>query len=138
MSDQIERALRPLERQLPGRVSRPGHDGYAAATAIWSKPVGRMPRAVVHCRTADDVLSAIRAACDCDLPLSVRGGGHDWAGRALCDGVVIDVSGMRNVAVASDETATVSGGARAADVVAAADPLGLAPVTGSVAAVGIT
>jgi FAD/FMN-containing dehydrogenase len=97
-----------------------------------------LPRAVAHCRTVDDVLSAIRAARDCDLPLSVRGGGHDWAGRALCDGVVIDVSGMRNVAVASDETATVSGGAGAADVVAATDPLGLAPVTGSVAAVGIT
>ena len=45
---------------------------------------------------------------------------------------------MRNVAVESDDTATVSGGARAADVVAATDPLGLAPVTGSVAAVGIT
>jgi FAD/FMN-containing dehydrogenase len=44
---------------------------------------------------------------------------------------------MRNVAVASDETATVSGGARAADVVAATEPLGLAPVTGSVAAVGM-
>jgi FAD/FMN-containing dehydrogenase len=96
-----------------------------------------MPRALVHCWTVDDVLSAIRAARDCDLPLSVRGGGHDWAGRALCDGVVIDVSGMRNVAVASGEVATVSGGARAADVVAATDPLGLVPVTGSVAAVGI-
>jgi hypothetical protein len=134
----VGRTLDRLAARLPGRVSTPGDDGYAAATAIWSKPVGRTPRAVVHCQTADDVRSAIRAARECGLPLLVRGGGHDWAGRALCDGVVIDMSGMKSVTVASDETATVSGGARAADVVAATDPLGLAPVTGSVAAVGIT
>ena len=47
MPDQIERGLRRLEAQLPGRVSLPGEDGYAAATAIWAKPVGLMPRAVV-------------------------------------------------------------------------------------------
>jgi FAD/FMN-containing dehydrogenase len=118
-------------------VSTPGDDGYAVATAIWSKPVGRMPRAVVHCQTVEDVRSAIRAARDCDLSLSVRGGGHDWAGRALCDGVVMDLTGMRSVAVASDEAATVAGGARTVDVLAATDPLGLAPVTGTCTAVGV-
>jgi FAD/FMN-containing dehydrogenase len=96
-----------------------------------------MPRAVVHCRTVEDVQSAIRAAGDCGLSLSVRGGGHDCVGRALCDGVVIDMSGMRSVAIASDETATVSGGARAADVATATHPYGLAAVTGSVGAVGM-
>ena len=101
MMDLVGRTLDRLAAHLPGRVSTPGDDGYAAATAIWSKPVGRMPRAVVHCRTADDAALAVRAARDCDLPLSVRGGGHDWAGRALCDGVVIDLSGMRSVAVSA-------------------------------------
>ena len=48
MPDHIERALRRLEAQLPGRVSLRGDDGYAAATAIWAKPVGPMPRAVGH------------------------------------------------------------------------------------------
>jgi FAD/FMN-containing dehydrogenase len=137
MTDLIERTFRRLGEQLPGHVSLPGDDGYAAATAIWSKPVGRMPRAVVHCLTAEDVQSAIRAARDCDLPLSVRGGGHDWTGRALCDGVVIDLSGMKGVAVASDVTATVSGGARTADILAATESLGLAPVTGTCSAVGV-
>jgi len=61
MPDQIERTLRSLERQLPGRVSRPGKDGFAAATAIWAKPVGRMPRAVVHCQTTEDVQLSIDA-----------------------------------------------------------------------------
>jgi FAD/FMN-containing dehydrogenase len=118
-------------------LSTPGDPDYADATAIWAKAVGRMPRAVVHCRTAEDVALAIRAARDCDLPLSVRGGGHDWAGRALCHGVVIDLSGMRSVAVGSDGTARISGGARAADVLAVTHSLDLAAVTGSVGAVGM-
>jgi len=60
-------------QQLRGRLSLPGDDRYVAATAIWAKPVGRMPRAVVHCRTPEDAQLGIRAARDCDLPLSVRG-----------------------------------------------------------------
>jgi FAD/FMN-containing dehydrogenase len=137
MTNLVGRTLYRLGERLPGRVSTPGENGYAAATAIWSKPVGRMPRAVVHCRTAEDGALAIRAARDCDLPLSVRGGGHDWAGRALCDGVVIDLSGMRSVAVGADGAARISGGARAADVLANTHALGLAAVTGSVGAVGM-
>jgi FAD binding domain len=119
MTGLIERMLRRLDGQLPGRISKPGDNRYVAATALWAKPIGRMPRAVAHCRTPQDVQSAIRAARDCDLPLSVRGGGHDWAGRALCDGLVIDLSGMNEVVVGTDRrTARISGGARAADVVA--------------------
>jgi FAD/FMN-containing dehydrogenase len=94
MTDLMERTLRRLDGQLSGLVSRPGDERYAAATGIWAKPVGRIPCAVVHCRTPKDVQSALRTARDCDLPLSVRGGGHDWAGRAQCDGIVIDLSGM--------------------------------------------
>ena len=138
MTDLIGRTLNRLSQQLRGHLSLPGDARYAAASAIWAKPVGRTPRAVVHCRTPDDVQSAIRAARDCELELSVRGGGHDWAGRALCEGIVIDLSGMRNVTTSRlQRTARISGGARAADVVAKTDPLGLAPVTGSVGAVGM-
>jgi FAD/FMN-containing dehydrogenase len=138
MTELIGRTLYRLGEQLPGRLSLPGDNRYAAATAIWAKPVGGMPRAVVHCRTPQDVRSSIRAARDCDLPLSVRGGGHDWAGRALCEGLVIDLSGMNAVVLDRDNrTARVSGGARASDVVATTDPLGIAPVTGSVGAVGM-
>ena len=134
----LETRLYKLGNQLSGRMSMPGDDCFAAATAIWSKPSGAMPRAVVHCRTVQDVQSTVRAVRDCELPLSVRGGGHDWAGRALCDGIVIDLSGMNGVRIDRDtHTARISGGARASDVVEAADPLGLAPVTGSVGAVGM-
>jgi len=116
MHDQVEQALRSLERQLPGHVSRPGKDGYAAATAIWAKPVGRMPRAVVHCRTTEDVQLSIGIARDYGLPLSVRAGGHDWASRALCTGVVIDLSRMNGVVIEVDRrSALISSGARASE-----------------------
>ena len=138
MSDQIERTLRSFGGQLPRRVSLPGEDGYAAATAIWAKPVGPLPRAIVHCRTTEDVQSSIKIARDCGLPLSVLGGGHDWAGRALCPGIVIDLSGMNGVSVAADHrSAIISGGARAADVAAVTDRLHIAAVTGTCSAVGM-
>ena len=137
MRRSIQKTLEWLNENLPGRLSVPGDDRYAAATAIWAKPVGRTPRAVAHCQTANDVQSVIRAARDAELPLSVRAGGHDWAGRALCEGIVIDLRGMNAVIVDPDRTARISGGARTADVLAVADPLGLAAVTGSVGAVGM-
>src|SRR5262249_57448458 len=100
--------------------------------------MGRMPRAVAHCRTPQDVQLALLAARDSGLSLSVRGGGHDWAGRALCDGLVIDLSGMNDVLLASDHlTARISGGARASDVLTVTDPRGPAAVTGSCGAVGM-
>jgi len=138
MTNPTDRTLGQLAWQICGSVSRPGDDRYAAATAIWPKPVGPMPRAVIHCRTAQDVQAAIRAARDCGLPLSVRGGGHDWAGRALCGGLVIDLSGMNDVLVDIDHrSARIAGGARASDVLVVTDPLGLAAVTGSCGAVGM-
>ena len=72
---QIERTLTLSWRTIAPPCLRPGEDGYTAATAIWAKPVSPLPRAVVHCATTDDAQLAIRAARDCGLPLSVRGGG---------------------------------------------------------------
>jgi len=139
MTDLTARTLNRLGQQLRGRLSLPGDERYAAATTIWPKRVGRLPRAVVHCRTPEDVQLTIRATRDCNLPLSVRGGGHDWAGRALCEGIVVDLRGMNIVSVGADNRlAKISGGARALDVCAMTDPLGLAAVTGSVGAVGMT
>ena len=136
--DMTGKMLRRLGEQLPGCVSIPGSDRYAAATAIWAKPVGPKPRAIVHCRTAVDVQSAIRAAREADLALSVRGGGHDWAGRALYGQLVIDLSAMNGTLIAADNrSARIAGGASASDVLGVTDPHGLAAVTGSCGAVGM-
>src|SRR5262249_8540280 len=137
MTDLIGRTLRRLNLQLPGRVSVPGNDRYARATAIWAKS-DHTPRAIVHCQTPADVQAAIRAAHNCDLPLSVRGGGHDWAGRALCDGLVIDLSGMnRGELYPEINTASVGGGRQASELLEADEPSGMAAVTGSCGPVGM-
>jgi hypothetical protein len=62
MANLVERTFYRLGERLPGRVSTPSEDGYAAATANWSKPVDRMLRAVVHCGTTDEASPAICAA----------------------------------------------------------------------------
>ena len=97
-----------------------------------------MPRTVVHCRTPQDVQFAIAAAHSAGLSLSVRSGGQDWAGRALCDVIVIDLSDMRDVVISRNRrSARILGGACVSDVLAVTDPLGLAAVTGSWGAAGM-
>jgi FAD/FMN-containing dehydrogenase len=81
----------------------------------------------------------VLAAKEYGVPLSVRGGGHDWAGRSLSDGgLTIDLSALRRVTVDPvAEVAEVSGGATAADLVAAAHPFGLTAATGTAGSVGM-
>ena len=72
--DMTGKMLRRLGEQLPGCVSIPGSDRYAAATAIWAKPVGPKPRAIAQCRTAVDVQSAIRTAREADCQIASKCG----------------------------------------------------------------
>ncbi len=112
MSNVIERSIRQLGQTIEGQLSLPGDERYLKATGLWAKAVGPMPRAVVHCRTPRDVQAAIRSARESDLSLSVRGGGHDWAGRALCDGVVIDLTAMNQVTANQDAQSVLIGEVR--------------------------
>jgi FAD/FMN-containing dehydrogenase len=132
----LDRALRPLlgERLIPA-----GHHGFAAARQVWNAAVTRQPSAIARCVDVAEISAAVRATRAAGLPLSVRAGGHDWAGRALSDGgLVVDLTGMRGVTVdAGARTATVQGGAITADLVAATTPDGLATATGVVRAVGL-
>ena len=97
------------------------------------------PAVVVRARAPHGVQRAVLVARDHGMRLSVLGGGHDWAGRALCDGgLLIDLSRMRGVRVdASAQVATVGGGATAADVMAAAAPYGLVAAAGNCGGVGM-
>jgi FAD/FMN-containing dehydrogenase len=132
-----ERIIAELAGKLTGTVVLPSQPEFKMATKIWSRTSSR-PRAVVRCKDTGDVREAVIAAVKAGLPLSVKGGGHDWAGRALCDGVVVDLTGMRDVTIASDGSrARVGGGALASDVASHTDEPGLAAVTGSIGAVGL-
>ena len=128
-----------LRAVMAGKVVMAGQDAYAGVRQIWNSAVDHQPAVFALCETAEDVQAAMHIARKHDFPLSVRGGGHDWAGRALRHhGLVIDLTRMRQVDVdVSRRVATVAGGATAADVSAAAVPHGLAAVTGNVGAVGM-
>jgi FAD/FMN-containing dehydrogenase len=133
-------ATAALRDGFTGEILVAGDPGHTAARRVWNGAVEASPAVVARCANDTDVVHALLTAREHELPISVRGGGHDWGGRALRDGgVVIDLSGLRQVRVdAGRETAVVQGGAHAGDVIAAAHPHGLAPVTGLAKAVGIT
>jgi FAD/FMN-containing dehydrogenase len=116
-----------------------GEEEYASVRQIWNGAVAHQPALFALCENAEDVRAAVRFARAHELPLSVRGGGHDWAGRALRDGgLVIDLTRMRQIRVdAVSKAATVGGGATSRDVSAATTPHGLAAVTANVSAVGM-
>ena len=129
-----------LRSTISGRVAMPGQELYDAGSRVWNDGVRRRPAIVVFCKRPEDVQDAVRAAQRHGLPLSVRAGGHDWAGRALCDdGLVIDLTGMRDVTVdPQSRVATVAGGAQLKDVAAAVSAHGLVAALGNCGTVGMT
>lgn len=139
MNELSEAGVRELGPDLAGRIFRPGSDAYAARMRIWSRQaVEARPRAIISCESAQDVQAAIRMAREQALPLSVRCGSHDWAGRALCDGIVIDLGGLREVTIMPDrQRVEIAGGALAGDVAAVTDLAQVAAAAGSVGCVGM-
>ncbi|SCF42076.1 FAD-binding oxidoreductase [Micromonospora mirobrigensis] len=135
----LSRATDLLRDLLGERLLVPADADFATATRLWNAAVRREPVLVARCADAAEVADVVRIAHRCRLPLSVRAGGHDWAGRALRDGgVVVDLTGMRRVEVDPDAgTVTVAGGATAGDAVAAGRPHGLVVATGTVRTVGL-
>jgi FAD/FMN-containing dehydrogenase len=124
---------------MQGRVVLRGDDDYARTRQIWNGAVRHQPALFAVCETSADVQAAVRSARAYRLPLSVRGGGHDWAGRSLCHGgLVIDLSHMRRVDVDLEASvATIQGGATAGDVISAAVPFGFVAATGNCSTVGM-
>jgi FAD/FMN-containing dehydrogenase len=124
---------------LRGPVLLPGDPGYDEARSIWNGMIDRRPAMIVRCAGTADVVAAVGFARDNGLPLAVRGGGHNIAGSALCDdGLVIDLSGMRDVHVdPRSRLAWVGGGALLSDVdhetqsCGLAVPLGINSTTGA-------
>ena len=128
-----------LRAHVRGQVWQEGDDGYDDARRVWNGAVDRRPAVLVRCADAADVRTALLVARESGVPLAVRGGGHDWAGRALGDGgVVLDLSALRGVDVdPGARVAVAQGGALVADVVDAAAASGLGTATAVVRTVGM-
>jgi FAD/FMN-containing dehydrogenase len=128
--------------QIPGfrgDVITPEQPEYDGARTVWNGTVDRRPRVIARCRGTADVAAAVRFARDCDLEITVRGGGHNVAGTAVCDGgIVIDLSAMRAVSVdPGARTALVQGGALWGDVDHETQAHGLATTGGIVSHTGV-
>ena len=86
-------AARELRTMMQGRIVLRGDDDYARTRQIWNRAVENQPALFAVCETSADVEAAVRVARRHSMPFSVCGGGHHWAGPALCpDGLVIDLS----------------------------------------------
>ena len=135
----IREALAGLASRLTRDVLLEGDEGYAAACVVWNAMIVRRPVGIVRCRKVEDVVAAVRLASGFDLPISIRGGGHNVAGHALGDGAVaLDLSEMRAIRVDPEaRRAEVEGGATWADVDAATQAHGLATPGGLISETGV-
>jgi FAD/FMN-containing dehydrogenase len=95
-----EERTREFGKALRGEIIRPGDDEYENARRVWNGMIDKHPAMIVRCAGVADVITAVNFARSNGIPVSVRGGGHNVAGNALCDGgMVIDLSRMKAIRV---------------------------------------
>lgn len=122
-----------------GTLCVPGDPDYPRVRAIWNGQVAREPALIATCHDACDVRTVLRRAVDAGMVTAVRGGGHNVAGTALCDGgVVIDLSAMRAVSLdPATGRVRVQGGATLADLDHATVPFARVAPAGIVTTTGV-
>ena len=110
-------ALEALGGWLRGQLLTPELDGYDDARQVWNGMINRRPAVIGRCAGTADVRACVEFAREHDLLVSVKGGGHNFAGKGACDGgFMIDLSAMRSVQVdAGQQRARAAGGAKWAD-----------------------
>jgi FAD/FMN-containing dehydrogenase len=93
-----EAKIDEFTKQLQGPLLRPGDEGYEASRKIYNAMINKHPALIVKCSGVADVIKSVNFARENKLLLAIRGGGHNVAGNALCDGgLVIDFSNLKNV-----------------------------------------
>jgi hypothetical protein len=134
-----DNAIGALRTGLRGPLLRPGDPGYDAARKIDNAMIDRHPALIARCAGAADVISAVRFARERDVVVSVRAGGHNVAGNAVCEGgLVIDVSPMKGIRVdPAARTAQAQAGVTWGELDAETQAFGLATTGGVISTTGI-
>lgn len=134
-----EQALAALRAQFKGPLLAPGDTAYEETRQVWNAMIDRRPGLIARCTGTVDVVQAVRFARQHGLLHSVRGGGHNIAGLAVCDGgLMIDMSLLRGVWVDPvQRIARAQAGCTLADLDRETQLHGLAAVLGFVSATGI-
>jgi FAD binding domain/Berberine and berberine like len=128
--------------ELPGfegRLITPEDSDYEEARSVYNAMIDRRPALIARCASLGDVSRTIAFARDHDLPLAIRGGGHNGAGLGTCDdGVVIDLSLFKEIQVDPvARTVRLGGGCTWGEVDAATGEHGLATPSGIISTTGV-
>ena len=139
MTHAVNDDLDAFKARFSGQVLTVGHTDYDRMRAIWNGAIDRSPAVIACCTTAEQVAEAVRFARASGLEVAVRGGGHNYAGHAVCDaGLMIHLGAMNGVTVDPVmRRAVCGGGATWADVDAATQQHGLATPGGFISHTGI-
>jgi FAD/FMN-containing dehydrogenase len=98
LTERFASVANDLKTRVRGPLLRPGEPAYDESRSVWNAMIDRRPAMVVRCLGAADVIACVNAAREHGLPLSIKGGGHNIAGLAVCDGgLLLDMSLMRGV-----------------------------------------
>ena len=133
------RVLESLDGGFLGELVTPGDPDYEVRRRVWNGMVDRRPAVIARCVAEGDVVAALGAAREHGLVVAVRGGGHNVAGNAICDGgLVIDLSALKRIEVdATTRTARVQPGVLLGELDRATQAVGLATPTGNVSLTGV-
>lgn len=132
-------AIESLKNSLRGQLLLPGEDGYEQARTLWNGMIDKRPALIVRCAGVADVINSVNFAREHTLLLSVKGGGHNFAGKAVCDnGLMIDLSLMRSIRIDPvKRTARAEPGALLSDLDHETQTFGLATTAGHISHTGI-
>ncbi|HSR40870.1 MAG TPA: FAD-dependent oxidoreductase, partial [Longimicrobiales bacterium] len=139
MPDSAPRSGGDLATRLRGDVLAPGDEGFDEARRVWNARFDRSPALVARCVAPEDVAAAVRFARGEGLEISVKGGGHDYAGNTVAEGgLLVDLGPMDGVEVEPGRRRAVVGpGCTWAQVDEATTAHGLATTGGTVSTVGV-
>jgi len=128
-----------LAGQLRGELITPNSENYEDARKVYNAMIDKKPALIVRCRDVADVIAAVNYGRENELPVAIRGGGHNVGGFSVVDdGLVIDLSLMRWVRVnAKAKTVRVGGGCQWGDVDHATHAYGMAVPAGVISTTGV-
>lgn len=133
------KAIEDLKTRVRGALLLPGQAGYDDARSIWNAMIDRRPAIILRCLGTADVIAGVNFAREHGVALSIKGGGHNIAGLAVCDGgLMLDLSLMRGVWLdPAARSARAQAGCLLGDVDRETQIHGLAATLGFVSATGI-
>ena len=132
-------AIDAFTTNIRGNVILPGNGSYDEARSIWNAMIDRRPGLIVRCLGVADVQRCVNFAREHGLTLSIKGGGHNISGLAVCNaGLMMDMSLMRGGRVGpTQRIAHAQAGCLLGDVDRETQLHGLAAILGFVSNTGI-